>query len=188
MLAKDGARAVSLRAVARRAGVSQTAPYRHFSDKGALVAAVAAEGFRRLALAMDAAARRARPRTAAARVRALGQGYVRFAVANPAMVRLMFGPLLIQRTEHPALDAAARAAYAMIAAAVAEALGAPQGGEEASVATIAAWALVHGLSQLLIDRQISAAMCGGLARGALIDRVIGEFGRGLASPKSGESR
>ena len=188
MLAEDGAAALSLRAVARCAGVSQTAPYRHFPDKEALVAAVATDGFRRLARSMDAAARRARPRTAAARIHALGYGYVRFAVANPALVRLMFGSPLIRRADHPPLDAAAKAAYGAIANAVAGALAVPRHGPKAGVTTIAAWALVHGLSQLLIDRQITPELCGRLRHRALIDRIIGDFSRGLAMPKAGESR
>ena len=71
---------------------------------------------------------------------------------------------------------------------LAEARAVPRGGEAAGAATIAAWALVHGLSQLLIDRQIRPAMCGGLTRGALIDRVTSDFSRGLMLPKAGESR
>ncbi len=188
MLAEDGAAALSLRAVARRAGVSQTAPYRHFAGKEALAAAVAAEGFRRLAQTMNAAALRASPRDATARIRALGLGYIRFAVANPALLRLMFGPRLVRRADYPALDTAARKTYAIIASAVAARLAAPLHGAEAGAATIAAWALVHGLSQLLIDGQIAPELCGGLARQALIERVAGDFARGLALPKARESR
>ena len=190
MLTEDGAASLSLslRAVARRAGVSQTAPYRHFAGKEALVAAVAAEGFGRLARTMNAAALRASPGDATARIRALGVGYVRFALARPALLRLMFGPPLIRRADYPALDAAAKEAYAMIATAIAERLSAPLHGAEAGAATIAAWALVHGLSQLLIDGQIAPELCGGLARQALIERVAGDFARSLARPNARESR
>ncbi|MFJ4210476.1 TetR/AcrR family transcriptional regulator [Paenarthrobacter sp. NPDC089675] len=82
----------SLRAVARRAGVSPTAPYRHFADREALDNAVAVEGFRDLLARLEAASGKL-PAAAAPEevITALGVAYVAFALRRPAVFRLMFG-------------------------------------------------------------------------------------------------
>src|SRR5262245_38330568 len=82
ILEKQGLDALTMRALARRAKVSHNAPYRHFPDREALLAALAAEGFDRLAQAQEAAA--------GGGVRAMGEAYVRFALAHPQRFRLMF--------------------------------------------------------------------------------------------------
>src|SRR5262245_65147086 len=95
ILEKEGVGGLSLRELARRAGVSHNAPYRHFPDREALLAALAAEGFAMLGSAQREAA-------AAAGLRGMGEAYVRFALAHPQRFRLMFGgQVKIER--HPAL-------------------------------------------------------------------------------------
>src|SRR5262245_29389962 len=89
ILEHEGLAGLSLRAAAREAGVSQAAPYHHFKDKDALLGAVAAEGFDALAEAMRT--RMAACRDPASTLSAAGEGYVAFAVANPALFQLMFG-------------------------------------------------------------------------------------------------
>src|ERR1700733_14069067 len=81
LIAEVGPQAFTLREVARRAGVSHNAPYRHFRDKDDLLAAVAAEGFDRLAGEMKTAM--AKGRTAAERLNLAGRGYVQFALQSP---------------------------------------------------------------------------------------------------------
>lgn len=135
LLAEGGVPAVGLREVARRVGVSATAPYRHFADKEALLAAVAAEGFRALGQAMGAAAAGAgAPRNA------LGAAYVRFALAQPARFRLMFGQGVAAIARHPDLAAAARMTHGFLTRSAATPL-----------AAVHDWAMVHGLANLLID-------------------------------------
>src|SRR5262245_57949686 len=107
LLDEGGAGAVSLRAAARRAGVSATAPYRHFADKEVLLAAVAAEGFRAFGAALTAAASNPTP------LAAMGLAYVRFALAHRGLFRLMFGPGIPDRDRHPELAAAADRAFAV---------------------------------------------------------------------------
>ena len=85
---------VSLREVARVSGVSATAVYRHFPDKDALYAVLVAEGYERLADAQEAAAASCVDRAAA--FRATGRAYVRFALANPALFRLMSSCMHLQ--------------------------------------------------------------------------------------------
>lgn len=166
---RHGPDAVSLRGVARDAGVSQAAPYNHFADKDALLAAVAAEGFRRFAdvLARGAAA----ARSPQARLAALGRAYVAFAHGHAAMFRLMFGPALARAAKDSELAQAAKASYAMLQGATGGPTGAvaPPAHDAPPAEALAAWALVHGLATLVIDGQIAVPDSG---PGALFDAVI----------------
>jgi AcrR family transcriptional regulator len=90
LLAEHGPKGVAVREAARRAGVSPGAPYKHFDDRAALLAAVAAEGARRITDAMDRAA--AQASDDAARPRSRGIAYVAFAAAHPALFRVMYAP------------------------------------------------------------------------------------------------
>ena len=175
ILAEDGVGALSLRAAARAAGVSQTAPYRHFADKEALLAAVATQGFEGLTAGMRGAGDGVED--LAARIQALGMAYVRFATENPQTLRLMFGPECADKGSHPALGVAALAAWSVIR----EAIGSYVGGEaaQAEVATIAAWANVHGLASLLADRQLPPGVAVGQTDEALAEAVTGLFVAGL---------
>ena len=94
---------ISLRALARDVGVSQTAPYRHFADKTALLAALAAEGFRRLYKVShsDTAA----DDSAAEALQKSGKAYIYFALDNPELYRLMFGPMLSPDDDFAELEA-----------------------------------------------------------------------------------
>ncbi|MDP7345041.1 MAG: TetR/AcrR family transcriptional regulator, partial [Alphaproteobacteria bacterium] len=119
MVEKEGPRGVSLRAVARFAGVSPAAPYRHFAGKEGLLAAVAEEGFRALESKMQAA-RDETDGLALAEFRAIGYAYVRFAASNPSHFRVMFGPEISDKSEHPSLREAADKAPQIIADAIAK--------------------------------------------------------------------
>jgi AcrR family transcriptional regulator len=145
LLAEDGTEALSLRAVARRAGVSAMAPYRHFPDKEALLAAVAAEGFREFRSVLEAADSTSPPDRA---LLEQGVAYVRFACAQPALFRLMFGPP--RQGAHPALKRDEEQAYSVLAARVAAETPAPLRQSR----TLACWSVVHGLASLIIDGQI----------------------------------
>ena len=131
-LERRGIGALSLRETARRAGVSHNAPYRHFLHREALLAALAAEGF-----AMLGERLRGQPG------REMGEAYVRFALQQPQRFRLMFGGL-VPMTKYPELRNAAQGAYQALIEAFKE-LPRPE------LAAAAAWSLVHGLSQLLLD-------------------------------------
>ena len=135
ILQEQGLDALSLREAARRAGVSHNAPYRHFPDRESLLAELAAEGFRRLGQAM-----------AGKRGRAMGEAYVRFALESPSLFRLMFGGRL-KLERHGALASAAGATHA----ALVEAFRARPEIADPETAAAAAWSLVHGLAQLLLD-------------------------------------
>ena len=127
MLEEEGLARLSLREVARRAGVSHNAPYRHFPDRESLLAALATEGFERLGEALQS-----RPR------REMGEAYVEFALANPQRFRLMFGGLT-------KLGPRGRGVYERLVESFADL------GDDAPYAAAAAWGLVHGLAHLLLD-------------------------------------
>ena len=118
---------MSVREAARRAGVSHTAPYRHFPDRESLLAALAAEGFSELEKNLEG-------RTG----RALGEAYVRFALAYPQRFRLMFMARRAEQTH----ERFARAFSGL--------------GFDARLAGAAAWSLVHGLACLILDGQLKA--------------------------------
>ncbi|MEV0585047.1 TetR/AcrR family transcriptional regulator [Nonomuraea sp. NPDC050310] len=143
LLEEDGGAGLSLRAVARRAGVSPTAPYRHFADRDALISAVAAEGYRDLTEHL-AAAHPAPPRTPDD-LADIAVAYVRFALDRPAMFKVMFAEPCDPSSEERAAAIAAISAYlhALVR-------GAFPGRDPEPLAT-AVWALVHGLAFLHLD-------------------------------------
>src|SRR6516225_10440444 len=109
ILSEAGVAGLSLRAAARRARVSAMAPYRHFADKEALLAAVAEHGFRELAARLTAAAATAvDPRAGLA---ALGVAYVLFACDQPSLLKLMFGLTIEKKSGHPVLGEAGSACF-----------------------------------------------------------------------------
>ncbi|WP_156256849.1 TetR/AcrR family transcriptional regulator, partial [Sandarakinorhabdus oryzae] len=116
---RDGVAALSLRAVARATGVSAMAPYHHFKDRSALVAAVAAAGFDQLYTDKMAALASA-PGDPAQRIVAGSMAYVRFVTEHPELYRLMKSPELADRSAHPALAAAAARPTTSLAAMLAE--------------------------------------------------------------------
>jgi AcrR family transcriptional regulator len=143
VLAERGVHGLTLRDVARAAGVSHGAPYHHFASLNDLLAAVAERGFVILGDAMAAAV--AVPDTREQLLR-VSQAYVDCARAHPERFRLMFGALLASKDQHPALRDAAQRAFGFVLAA-AYAHDKKRG---ASLA-LAGWSLAHGLSHLMID-------------------------------------
>lgn len=163
-----GVDAIRLREVARMAGVSPTATYRHFSDRAALVAAVAEEGFHKLVHMMREAQL---PLTdPVARFQALGITYVVFASGHPAHFRVMFGAQ--PKSAHPALKAAEEEAFALCVSAIREcqSAGRIRPGDAVSQA-LAAWSLVHGLAGLYLDGLVQWAGKGTLSADQLAQQI-----------------
>jgi AcrR family transcriptional regulator len=173
LLEKEGVERLTLRSLARRTGVSHAAPYRHFRDRDALLAALATEGFGMLGRAQREAAD-------AGGLRAMGEAYVRFALAHPQRFRLMFGGQL-KIARHPALREIAAKTFEALSGALAARVGDPPGARDAS---IAAWALVHGLAQLLLGDRVAPAARQGRAEEQFIRDVLGttRFAAGPAQP------
>lgn len=142
---------LGLREVARAVGVSATALYRHFPDKGALLVALAREGIRLLGVAQRAASDAAGG--GAAGFSATGAAYVRFALAHPALFRLIFANPM--PTDLKALAPASPApddAMAMLQASAA-ALAPP--GSDPGIFALQSWSIAHGLAMLILDRQVT---------------------------------
>jgi AcrR family transcriptional regulator len=146
-LAERGVESFSLRSVAKRAGVSHAAPAHHFGDAGGLLTALATEGFRRFL-----GNQHRREALAAAdpvsQMLAAGVGYVDFALESPALFRLIFGSARLNRDD-PDLAAAGAASYHHLVDQV-SALGG--GGTDVA----AAWAMVHGLADLMITGRLGS--------------------------------
>ena len=143
ILEKEGEEGLGLRDMARAVGVSPAAPYRHFDSRAALLEALAVTGFRRFTQAMEAEVAANPPDLPSA----MGRAYVRFALKQPALFRLMFSPRL-RRDNRPGLRMAADAAFATLRHVTGED---PQTGR---LSALGAWAKVHGLAVLLLDGQI----------------------------------
>ena len=175
----DGVGAIGLREAARRAGVTHGAPYRHFENQQALVAAVAEQGFREL-MAEAQAAQAEAGADALLRFHAVGLAYLRFALAHPGQFRVMFGA---EAAADPAVRSAEAAVFALavneIASAQRQGLIAPGDPQEMA---LLAWSTAHGLAVLMIDglvqwvgldaadperlaRRITALMFNGLQHG-----------------------
>lgn len=154
LLEREGPLGVGLRAAARLAGVSQTAPYRHFPDKSAILAALAERGFGELRERMAAAGRaQADPRQ---KLLAIGETYVSLAAERPHLFRLMFGPQVADKSRCPRVEEAGKAAYQVLLEAIAEAQRARvlREGDPTHLA-LAHWAAVHGLASLVVDGRLS---------------------------------
>lgn len=151
LLEEKGVGALSLREAARLTGVTHQAPYRHFADKTQLVAAVTEEGFRGLQEAMSAGVA-LHPDEPAARLEAAAVAYVTFAVRHPALFRLMFGEEIADKSAFPSLRAAADGMMAMLTTTIVEAqrAGLLRPGDPLDLA-LAGWAMMHGLSSLLVE-------------------------------------
>ncbi|RAG80645.1 TetR family transcriptional regulator [Streptacidiphilus pinicola] len=145
LLEEDGSAGLSLRAVARRAGVSATAPYRHYADRDALVSAVAAEGYRELAELLAAA--HPSPGTPN-ELATVAIAYVRFALDRPAMFRVMFAEPCDQTNEERVAATTAITQY------VRDIVHRVFPDADAEALSTAVWALVHGLAFLHLDGKL----------------------------------
>ncbi|WP_207388328.1 TetR/AcrR family transcriptional regulator [Lichenihabitans psoromatis] len=142
---RHGAQTVSLASLARLAGVSQPAPYRHFTDRDALFEAVAAEGFEELVVTLAAAMSDRAPLDA---VKAIARAYVTFGEANTEIYRLMFASRLTPEAKAGSdLDEESGKAFGMLRTAMAAVSSLTDAEDEAYLL----WAQLHGLVMLKAD-------------------------------------
>ncbi|MCX5412052.1 TetR/AcrR family transcriptional regulator [Streptomyces sp. NBC_00059] len=174
----EGPDALSLRDLARRAGVSHAAPAHHFKDRTGLLTAVAAEGYTLFADAL----------TDAPDLRERGVAYVRFATGHPAHFQVMFRPELHRADDQDLLAAKERATEALRAGV--SGLSDADRGDDARLAGIAAWSLAHGFATLLLSGNLEGPVDGRdpaevfrVLAGLLFDSPTNQF----AGPTSQES-
>jgi AcrR family transcriptional regulator len=155
ILSKEGVGGLSLRKVAKKAGVSHSAPYAHFPDKQSLIAAISTEGFNQLYAELDAAIS---PHTKNPK-RQLVEGtraYVQFALTHTDTFKIMFSGALEKEKEYPAFVEISRKTFGLVvelvrACQVARVLksGSPE------ILAVSVWGQVHGIVALALEGQIS---------------------------------
>jgi len=145
----EGIDAITTRALARKLGVSHAAPGRHFPDRTALLAEVAAAAYERFARVLKNAAHGERGPAA---LSAMGRAYVRFGLDHPALLHLMFSRQLGDLDPWPsALAESGRRAYRALQGGVRAALGARASEEKVGLGSFISWSLVHGAVLLYLE-------------------------------------
>jgi AcrR family transcriptional regulator len=168
---RSGYENLSLRELAESVGVSRAAPYRHFADKRALLAAIAADGFDRLTAIYHAIPEQKTPQD---RLAAAGRAYLAFAAERPQLFRLMFvSDLLGQSTAppDPALIRSASEAYVVFERLVAATLDNPDD-RTVKAAAIAIMSTSYGFALLRMSDRLKPFMYGALTQNDLIDAVL----------------
>jgi AcrR family transcriptional regulator len=155
ILAEEGVSGLSLRKAASRAGVSHSAPYAHFSDKQALVAAISTAGYSLVHARLQAN----RERYSADPLRELLENawvYIRFAVENPAHFKITFSSAVDKEADYPALVEVTRQTFIAVRQSIerCQAAGLLDPGLP-DITTVAVWSQVHGLACLLLENQLS---------------------------------
>lgn len=169
-LTTEGADALSLRKVAKQAGVSAPALYSHFSDKRELLAHLAAKGYQLFSASM----RKELPdqKTSGKQyLIGLARGYVYFAVEHPALFQLMFSAELGDLSTIPELANASFDSYSLLEDSVRKQVAATGSAVSAEIAIAASWSIVHGLASLLNERRISISESGANSLDDLVNQV-----------------
>jgi AcrR family transcriptional regulator len=170
LVTEHGPSGITLREAARRAGVTHAAPYRHFADKEALLAALAEEGFMRLRAEVEEAIQAS---IGIARLEQIGVAYIRFARTNPSQFRVMFGAEVGDKRRYPSLLTADQAVFDLVTQAIcaAQEAGELPGGNPARMGLVS-WSMLHGVASLIVDGQME--------RAGVRDDAIEDFARRVA--------
>ena len=154
LLAEGGAQELDLRKVARRVGVSHAAPYRHFADKQALIAAINEEGFHLLAERIRSSLREVSDEPVE-QLLGVAFAYVRFAQENPWLMREMYSGITIERETFESLQTASKSVYQLYAEVIrsGQESGKIVDGDPTALAGVL-WSVLHGLAMLIIENQM----------------------------------
>ncbi len=173
LIEREGLSALSMREVARRAGVSHQAPYSHFPDREAILGALAEEGFVILGERLTEILQSADDPTE--RIRLGARGYVEFAMQFPAHFRLMFRPELVDLENCPGAKEAGDKTFTMFTDTVRESVARGLPAEPSIDALIAlCWSVCHGLACLILDGPLSTKLPDA-EHAAIIDGVTSAF-------------
>jgi AcrR family transcriptional regulator len=151
-LVEHGRAAISLRAVARRAGLSHASPKYHFGDRSGLLTAIATEGFHALARRLS----EVHESDARQQLAVLGRAYIDFGLSHPALFELMFAPGELH-ADDPKLIASQQQAIGSLTTAVSQLTGNGATPSGTPKLALISWALVHGLVVLARDGALQAA-------------------------------
>ncbi len=155
ILSKDGIEGLSLRKVAKRVGVSYSAPYAHFKDRQALVAAISTEGFKQLYTRLDTAVS-AHVNDPKRQLVEAALAYVQFAMDNAAIFRIMFSGVLEKEKDYPSFVESSRKAFERVVDVVraCQSAGILRAAPPELMA-VSVWGQVHGILSLALEGQIS---------------------------------
>lgn len=182
LIEEGGLDRLSLREVARKAGVSHQAPYHYFTDREGILAALAGDGFSKLEQALVRAGAEAGSEPAKA-VEAMGRAYVAFALGNPGYFQAMFRADAVPLDRYPDARKREDDAFGTLVEGIDRAL-ADQPAETRRATAIAAWAMVHGLATLILEGSFTRKLGVPKSRQrAMADEVIGTFARLIGGGK-----
>lgn len=155
ILAKEGVAGLSLRKVASKAGVSHAAPYAHFTDKQALIAAISTEGYHRLYERIEDIIRQYADDPSKQLIETAWT-YVDFALTDPAHFKITFSGVIEQEKDHPAFVEMSQKSFEAVVRIVeaCQAQGVLESGPSDLVA-VSVWSLVHGFASLVLEGQVS---------------------------------
>ncbi len=175
ILAEEGVHALSLRKTALKAGVSHAAPYAHFPDKQALIAAISTEGFQRLYASLGTVLALYAGEPLSQLVEATW-AYAEFAQNNPEVFKIMFSSVLAKEKDYPALVEIAQKTFALVVDVIQvnQAAGnlnpAPP-----DLMAVSLWSAVHGLCSLLLEGQISHMVTSRFTTRQMLDHTLSQF-------------
>ena len=153
LIEEGGLDRLSMREVARKAGVSHQAPYHYFGDREAILAALAGEGFSKLGQSLERAAAQAGSEPVPA-VEAMGRAYVEFALRNPAYFQAMFRADAVPLDRYPDARKREDAAFGKLVEGIGQAF-VKQPTEVKQAIAVACWAMVHGLATLILEGSLA---------------------------------
>ena len=175
IISKEGLGGLSLRKVAKKAGVSHTASYAHFSDKLALIAAISTEGYRRLFVQISAAVESNHndPQHLLVEV---GWAYIQFALKDPKLFKVMFSGVIEQEKDYPDFREISQKNFQLLVGIVKTyqetGLLSP---EPLDLVAVRLWSLVHGFIMLLLEGQISHTLLDRMSIKTLLIFMINEI-------------
>ena len=175
ILAKDGVSGLSLRKVAKRAGVSHAAPYAHFVDKQALIAAISTKGFCQLYEQVNVVAEKYKSQPAKQMVEAAWT-YVQFALDDWDRFKVMFSGVLEKEKDYPEFVAEAHRNFQLVKTIIEanQAAGVLRSGPS-DLAALSAWGIVHGFIMLLLEGQISRTILNRASLRELVEFQLGQI-------------
>jgi len=179
LMNEGGLGSLSMREVARRAGVSHQAPYHYFTDREAILAELAGDGFDRLYDYMVSAIGLARNKVGD-KNRAMGEAYIRFALNNPEVFRLMFRCEMVDLMRYPEAKLKADRCFQLVATTLGVTITDDKSNPDMAP-VIACWSMAHGLATLMLEGKLGEAFGDTMdQREAAAGRIIGFYAERLA--------